>query len=193
MEIKRNIIFYWLFLFIYLEVLTKIFIVKSVGNIFFGILNTLIYIIIFYLLSNIFKEKGNKRFVFLSSIIIIIYYVFQCIFFRLFSIIFSFNSIGMAGNVIDFKTIAINVALKNWYILILYFIPLILLICFRKKINFKRDKLKNIFIYMGSGIVIYILSVLFLASDKAGFMTGEIMTIDCGFELNHDLSFSDMK
>lgn len=36
-------------------------------------------------------------------------------------------------------------------------------------------------------------SILFLASDKAGFMTGEIMTIDCGFELNHDLSFLDMK
>lgn len=36
-------------------------------------------------------------------------------------------------------------------------------------------------------------SILFLASDKAGFMTGEIMTIDCGFELNHDLSFSDMQ
>ena len=32
-------------------------------------------------------------------------------------------------------------------------------------------------------------SILFLASDDAGFMTGEIMTIDNGFELNHDLSF----
>ena len=34
-------------------------------------------------------------------------------------------------------------------------------------------------------------SILFLASDEARFMTGEIMTIDCGFELNHDLSFMD--
>ena len=32
-------------------------------------------------------------------------------------------------------------------------------------------------------------AILFLASDEAGFMTGEIMTIDNGFELNHDLSF----
>ena len=32
-------------------------------------------------------------------------------------------------------------------------------------------------------------SILFLASNEANFMTGEIMTIDCGFELNHDLSF----
>ena len=33
-------------------------------------------------------------------------------------------------------------------------------------------------------------SILFLASDEAGFMTGEIMTLDNGFELNHDLSFT---
>ena len=32
-------------------------------------------------------------------------------------------------------------------------------------------------------------SIIFLASDEAAFMTGEIITIDCGFELNHDLSF----
>ena len=32
-------------------------------------------------------------------------------------------------------------------------------------------------------------SILFLSSNEANFMTGEIMTVDCGFELNHDLSF----
>ena len=36
-------------------------------------------------------------------------------------------------------------------------------------------------------------AILFLASDEAGFMTGEIMIIDNGFELNHDLSFMEEK
>ena len=31
--------------------------------------------------------------------------------------------------------------------------------------------------------------ILFLASKDADFMTGEIVNIDCGFELNHDSSF----
>ena len=31
--------------------------------------------------------------------------------------------------------------------------------------------------------------ILFLASKEASFMTGEIVDIDCGFELNHDLTF----
>ncbi len=34
-------------------------------------------------------------------------------------------------------------------------------------------------------------AILFLASDEACFMTGEVMTIDSGFELNHDLSFME--
>jgi len=36
-------------------------------------------------------------------------------------------------------------------------------------------------------------AILFLASDEAGFMTGTIMNIDSGFELNHDLSFMEGK
>lgn len=31
--------------------------------------------------------------------------------------------------------------------------------------------------------------IMFLASSEANFITGEIISIDCGFELNHDLSF----
>lgn len=33
-------------------------------------------------------------------------------------------------------------------------------------------------------------SILFLASDDAKFITGEILTIDNGYSLNHDLSFA---
>ena len=32
-------------------------------------------------------------------------------------------------------------------------------------------------------------TILFLASNEANFITGEIINIDCGFELNHDTSF----
>jgi hypothetical protein len=31
---------------------------------------------------------------------------------------------------------------------------------------------------------------LFLASDDAGFMTGEILNVDNGFSLNHNYTFS---
>ena len=35
-------------------------------------------------------------------------------------------------------------------------------------------------------------NVLFLASGQANYMTGEIMSVDNGFILNHDLSFTDL-
>lgn len=35
--------------------------------------------------------------------------------------------------------------------------------------------------------------ILFLASEEANFMTGEIVTVDNGFELNHDLSFKEVE
>ena len=34
-------------------------------------------------------------------------------------------------------------------------------------------------------------TVLFLASDDAGFITGEIISDDNGYGLNHDLSYND--
>lgn len=34
-------------------------------------------------------------------------------------------------------------------------------------------------------------SMLFLASEDSKFMTGEVMTVDSGYELNHDLSFKN--
>jgi enoyl-[acyl-carrier-protein] reductase (NADH) len=33
-------------------------------------------------------------------------------------------------------------------------------------------------------------TIIFLASDDASFVTGEIITVDNGYSLNHDLSFT---
>ncbi len=33
-------------------------------------------------------------------------------------------------------------------------------------------------------------TILFLASEDAAFITGEIMQVDNGYSLNHDLSFT---
>ena len=36
-------------------------------------------------------------------------------------------------------------------------------------------------------------SILFLASDDASFITGEIIKIDNGYSLNHDMNFTEFE
>ncbi len=154
------------FLIIYLEILTKIFISKSTIGILYTLLFSLPLIGLFYLLTNIMKEKGNKIITFIITILLCIYSGFQTIFYRLFSNIFSFNSISLAGNAIDFRDIAIDAIYKNIGIVITYILPIVLLIILRNKIDWTRQNKKPLLIISIITLIIYILSLLSINLDK---------------------------
>lgn len=166
MKKQFNVIFYLNFLIIYLEILTKIFVTKSFSGVLLTLFFSIPIILILYLITNIFKNKGNKVLTFIISIVFIIYYCFQFFFHRLFSNIFSFNTLGLASNALDFTNIIFDVVLKNIWIVILYLIPLILLIIFHKRINFERTSLKKILICFIATILIWIISLLCLFINK---------------------------
>ena len=134
MKKKFNVIFYLSFLIIYLEVLTKIFVTKSFSGVLLTLLFSIPIILILYLITNIFKNKGNMVLTYIISVVLIFYYCFQFFFHRLFSNIFSFNTLGLASNALDFTNIIFDVVLKNIWVVLLYLLPLILLIIFHKKI-----------------------------------------------------------
>ena len=154
------------FLIIYLEILTKIFISKSTIGILYTLLFSLPLIGLFYLLTNIMKEKGNKIITFIITILLCIYSGFQTIFYRLFSNIFSFNSISLAGNAIDFRDIAIDAIYKNIGIVITNILPIVLLIILRNKIDWTRQNKKPLLIISIITLIIYILSLLSINLDK---------------------------
>ncbi len=159
-------IYYILFLILYLEILTKIFVTKSFNNIIYLFLFSIPIIIFIYLLSNIFKQKGNKIITFIITIILSIYYCFQSIFYKLFSNIFSFNTIGLAENIGEFQNMIFEAILKNIIPIILYLIPLILLIIFHKYLNFERIEKKKIIKYLIIFISIYLIGLLSLNINK---------------------------
>ena len=163
---KFNKIFYLSFLVIYLEKLTKIFVTKSINGIFLTLFFSIPIILILYLIVNIFKNKGNTILTYVISTILILYYCFQFFFHRLFSNIFSFNTISLASNALDFTNIIFDVILKNIWVIILYLLPLIILIIFHKKINFTRTSLKGIIICSVIIIFIWFLSLLTLLINK---------------------------
>ncbi len=166
MKKKFSTIFYLSFLVIYLEILTKIFITKSANGIFLTLLFSIPFILILYLLVNIFKNKGNKIMIYLLSIGLILYYCFQFFFHRLFSNIFSFNTIGLASNALDFTNIISDIILKNLWIVILFFVPLILLIIFHKRINFERADWKQLIVCFLVILITWGISLLCLLINK---------------------------
>lgn len=163
---KISSIFYILFFILYIEMITKIFVFKSGAYFFNTILFSIPFIILFYFICNIFKEKGNKIIGYILTFIITFYYAFQCVFYRLFSLLFSFNSISMAHNAVDFKDMAFSAAFNNLPIIILYFVPFILLIIFRKRINFKRTNKMNLISLLGLLLIAYGVSILSLNINK---------------------------
>ena len=166
MKRKFNIIFYFSFLIIYLEILTKIFITKSTNGLFLTLIFSIPLILILFLLANIFKRKGNVITTYTISIIFIFYYCFQFFFHRLFSNVFSINTIGLASNALDFTNIIFDILLANFWVVILYLIPLILLIIFHKRINFERSKLKWVIVSFIVALVIWITSLFCLFINK---------------------------
>ena len=166
MKKQFNVIFYLSFLIIYLEILTKIFVTKSFSGILLTLLFSIPIILILYLITNIFKKKGNVVLTYIISVVFVIYYCFQFFFHRLFSNIFSFNTLGLASNALDFTNIIFDVVIKNIWVVILYLIPIILLIIFQKRINFERASLKKILICFIATILIWIISLLCLNINK---------------------------
>lgn len=166
MKRKFNVLIFISFLVIYLEILTKIFVTKSISGIFLTLLFSLPVILILYLIVNIFKRKGNAVLTYMISIVFVFYYCFQFFFHRLFSNVFSFNTLSLASNALDFTNIIFDVVLKNIWIVLLYLLPIILLIILHKRIDFERTSLKKIIIYFIASILIWIISLLCLQINK---------------------------
>ncbi len=166
MKKKLNNIFYLSFLIIYLELLTKIFLFKSLNGLFLTIIFSIPFIIILYLITNIFQRKGNLITTYFICLITCFYYCFQLIFSKLFSVVFSFNTLNLASNALDFSNILFDIIIKNLGFIILYFIPLIVLIITQKYFDYRRFNLKKFIISLFSLVIIWIISLLCLNINK---------------------------
>ena len=92
---------------LYLEILLKVIMTHQVFNL--GTLYLIIFtapiVLLLTTITKLFKPKANKIISIILMLIITIFFGVQYVYFTLFSVPFSFSSIGMADQALDFVTI----------------------------------------------------------------------------------------
>ena len=143
--------------------------------------STIISIVIFTILialiittiTNVFSEKVNKIINYTFYSILIILYGIQLVFKNFFNTFFSFALLKISDQAFDFADQIFKLIFANIGYIILFAVPLILLIIFRKKFNLNNDgnRINTLII----GIILILLNclifVLFLNSQKGIYLS----------------------
>ena len=117
---------------------------------------------IIYLLTSLFSEKVNKIIAFIIYIFLMVWYSTYFIFYKIFITPFSITLFGQSDQVLKFGGSLVMSILTNIYMVILFSVPIILLVVFRKKIRFESFYLKNFLITLGvliASILVYIANI----------------------------------
>lgn len=158
------------FLIIYLEMIFKGIILKNfeINNVAYTMLFSVQVILILNLLCNIFKHKISKIILIVSSSILTIYFIIQAIFYNLFSIPFSFSTLGLAKGAFSFTEMVADAITENIAILIILLIPLFFTIIFIKKIKVEIYNKKEIIISIISIVIAICFGILIVNIDREG-------------------------
>ena len=160
---KLSLLFYYI-LFIMYEELT-------LSCLLFGTFPSSFWLIILFsapigivlnILSSIFKPKVNKIIAYVIIIFIVILFGAQIVYYSMYESILSFYSIVNGGQVTEFMDVIFDMILRNWYGILLFALPIIILVILHKKniINFERQSLKQALIKAGTVILVQIIAIL---------------------------------
>jgi len=168
--VKKSKYFWILLSLLYFDLIFNLFtydsyLRTSIINIFlFGLVNSFIV----YLLASIWNDKVNKIITYIVYSIIPIWYCIYYIFYNVLLTPFSVLLFRQTDQVLAFSDNVIISILKNLHVIILFFVPLILFIIFRKKIFKKRIRGREIFVYVMALILafnVYILNIFISPRD----------------------------
>lgn len=160
---KLSLLFYYILFIIYEELVFSCLIYKTFPtSIWLIILFSIPIAIIFNILSSIFKPKANKIITYGITIFIIILFGAQIVYYSMYESILSFYSILNGGQVTEFMDVVIDMILRNWYGILLFAIPLIILIVLHKKkvIDFEKRNFKETVTKIGTVILVQIIAIL---------------------------------
>ena len=138
---KISIFLIYLISFIYLEFLFRVLLYDNVFR--FSNINMILFVMFFtfcaFIITKLFKEKGNRVIFYLLLFLVCLWFSAQYVVKGFCDFYISFSILQIADQVGSFLGKAIIEVLKRIFGIALIFMPLILSIVFRKKINFKHN------------------------------------------------------
>ena len=160
---KLNLLIYYILFIVYEELVFPCIIFKTFPASFgLIILFSIPIAIVLNLITSVFKPKVNKIITYIITIALIIIFGAQIVYYSMYEAIISFFSMMHGGQVTEFMEVIIDVVLRNWYGILLFIIPLIILIILSKKkvITFEKNSIKQIAIKITSVLIIQLIALL---------------------------------
>jgi len=117
-----------------------------------SIINVFLYSIIIAsflsLITGLFKEKVDRIIHYIILIILGLLYSLQFVFYKTLKSFFSFSVLGITDQLGDFVGETVKSIFINIYGIIIFMLPLILFVVFRRKYSLNRNKLLSYMIYL---------------------------------------------
>ncbi|MGN1303328.1 MAG: LTA synthase family protein [Clostridia bacterium] len=160
---KLNLLIYYILFIVYEELVFSCIIFKTFPASFgLIILFSIPIAIVLNLITSVFKPKVNKIITYIITIALIIIFGAQIVYYSMYEAIISFFSMMHGGQVTEFMEVIIDVVLRNWYGILLFIIPLIILIILSKKkvITFEKNSIKQVAIKITSVLIIQLIALL---------------------------------
>ena len=147
-NIKKILIYFISILF--LEIIFKIIVHNeiSINNIINISLYSMIISSILSIISNIFNNKINNIIICIILFIIGLLFSIQGVFYNTFKVYFSLSNLGISDQLSSFMDQFFKVILNNILYIIIYMIPFILYLIFKKKINITKNNLNSYITYV---------------------------------------------
>lgn len=160
---------YYFITIIYLEIIAKITITHQFFNdgLIYMIIFTIPIVLLLTIATKIFNPKTNKILSTVLLLIITLYFGTQYVYTTLFSVPFSFSSIGMADQALDFVNIIKDTLIKYWYYILAIIIPFISFIILNKKIDFNRYHKHSVISLIIMFIISYLSTFLLLIPNSS--------------------------
>ncbi len=157
-----NVFFYFLISILYLELIVKHRVSNNIinGDLLYLLIFSIPVVIILTTISKLFNKKINKVVTSILLLGICFFYGFHYFFYKILSIPFSFSTIGLVNQAIDFSNIVIDELSRSWYMIFILFLPFIIFLFINKKVNceriYKKDIINFLIIFMISSLLSYL-------------------------------------